>query len=551
MAFTSTLIWEVRTGGSDTNNSGGFDPGQSANMLTDGAATSATGNSPVFSSASYNFVAADVGAWIYIHSGTNWTPGWYKIASVASNVATLSAAIGEAQTLSTRQPNITAGCATTGSPTGATWSIDYSQQNSPVFSYTDLSASGAGDNATSAGHPFGKQQVGNCIVVTGGTNLTTGVYIVSSVSGTTAALTTRSGSFASGVSSNGTGGMGGALASPGKVGGLWAASNLMYIQSGTYSITSASTNIAGGCLSINTGGTLASPFGVIGYQTVRGDYGTRPLLQASGISSFSIISNGNALYRLHNLSLDGASLTSSGGMNLSGTDGEVYLCKVANCTSRGITFSTTGEPNGCIIQCEVTGCTSAPFQSSYCFGCIATANTVTGFQRCVAVDCISYANTGANTDGFSLQGDGDFCENCTSDGNGRNGFFFNNTTGMQSLVNCLATNNGGYGFTAGSAGGSRVFVNCAGYTNSSGNVNTTNINSRSVIRGFITLTADPYVNRAGGNFSPNTTAGGVAIRGLGAPSSFPGGLTASYRDVGAAQHADPNSIIVNRRRKVR
>jgi predicted transcriptional regulator len=34
------------------------------------------------STASYNFVAGDVGAWVYIASGTNWTPGWYKIARI-------------------------------------------------------------------------------------------------------------------------------------------------------------------------------------------------------------------------------------------------------------------------------------------------------------------------------------------------------------------------------------------------------------------------------------------------------------------------------------
>jgi len=90
MALSATTIFEVETGGSDTLNGGAFDPGQTAGMLTDGAATSATGTAPVFTSASYNFVAGDVGAWIYIASGTNWIPGWYKISSVGSNAATLN-----------------------------------------------------------------------------------------------------------------------------------------------------------------------------------------------------------------------------------------------------------------------------------------------------------------------------------------------------------------------------------------------------------------------------------------------------------------------------
>ena len=46
MALAAATIWEARTTGSDTACSGGFNP-ENANMATDGAATSATGNSPV------------------------------------------------------------------------------------------------------------------------------------------------------------------------------------------------------------------------------------------------------------------------------------------------------------------------------------------------------------------------------------------------------------------------------------------------------------------------------------------------------------------------
>ncbi len=73
---TLTITWN--TGG----NGGGFDTGV-AGFPTDGAATVATSSAPVFTSASYNFVAGDVGAWIYIKSGTNWTAGWYQITVVS------------------------------------------------------------------------------------------------------------------------------------------------------------------------------------------------------------------------------------------------------------------------------------------------------------------------------------------------------------------------------------------------------------------------------------------------------------------------------------
>src|SRR5438045_1468178 len=126
MSLSAFTIAEVRGSGSDTACGGLFDPSQTTGMFTDGAATSATGNSPVFTSASYNFAAGDAGAYVYIGAGTNWLPGWYKIASVASNAATLTASVGNVMgstgggTASPTVLNTAAGCASTASPTGAT-----------------------------------------------------------------------------------------------------------------------------------------------------------------------------------------------------------------------------------------------------------------------------------------------------------------------------------------------------------------------------------------------------------------------------------------------
>src|ERR1700677_5124809 len=98
MALSAGTIYEVRSTATSGNvNGGGFNPAN-PNGLTNLATTTGTGNtaSPVVSSASYNFAAGDVGAWLYVQGGTNWTPGWYQIASVASNKATLSAGVGQA-----------------------------------------------------------------------------------------------------------------------------------------------------------------------------------------------------------------------------------------------------------------------------------------------------------------------------------------------------------------------------------------------------------------------------------------------------------------------
>jgi len=168
MALSASTVFEINSSATAGNvNGGGFNPAN-ANMLTDLTTDSNTANtnSPVCSSASYNFVANDVGHWLYIKSGTNWTPGWYQIASVASNKATLSAAVGSAIQVANNRygTNTAAGCATTGTPTGGTWSIDYSQSTASPFAATDLASSSGSSNPssiTSAGVPFGPQMTGN------------------------------------------------------------------------------------------------------------------------------------------------------------------------------------------------------------------------------------------------------------------------------------------------------------------------------------------------------------------------------------------------------
>lgn len=113
MALAADIIWEVETTGADENG-GGFDPvsgtpgtdyshgvGQTTiewavaggDFTNDLASTSAS-SWLVLTSATRNFVAADVGNMINISAGTNFTPGRYQILSVAANAATLDRACG-------------------------------------------------------------------------------------------------------------------------------------------------------------------------------------------------------------------------------------------------------------------------------------------------------------------------------------------------------------------------------------------------------------------------------------------------------------------------
>lgn len=537
MALAATTIFEVETGGSDTLNGGAFDPGQTAGMFTDGAATVANTSAPVFTSASYNFVAGDVGAWLFVGAGTNWTQGWYTIASVAGGAATLDGTIGAAVTKIPVAPTTVVGCATVASPTGATWSIDYSQQAAAQFAYTDLASVGAGLLVSSALLPFGKQQVGNALVITGGTNFTTGRYVIASVAAGVATVV-GVGNITTGAGSAGTGGQGGALASLGQTAAHVVASNQVFQQTGSYTITSASTNIAGGCWSTNLISLL-----IEGYSSVRGDLapvgaaGVRPINTASGIATFTMLTNALAAGVLRHLRFDGAGLTSSRGVASS--------LQVVNVHGQNFTnsaFASNATTGSSYFWCSATGCSAQPaFTGAGTYhACVAYSNTVTGFNTASAfatslhVNCLSYNNSGAASDGFTDIGQVASKLNCTAYGNGRDGF--RQSGQMESLTNCVAENNTGAGFTLSSIG--QALVNCAGYNNTGGNTVTTSA-THQLVTGFIDGTAELFTNPGAGDFSLNTTSGGGALlRAAGYPGVFPVGLTTGSLDVGAVQHAD-------------
>lgn len=548
MALSASTIWEVETGGSDTLNGGAFDPSQTAGMLTDGVATSANTNAPVFSSASYNFVAGDVGAWVYLASGSTGATiaaGWYKINSVAANKATLEGTIGLA-VLRALTPSTVIGCANGASPTVITWTIDYSQQSAAQFTYTDLASVGAGLLVSSVAFPFGKQQVGNALVITGGTNFTTGRYVIASVSVGLVATVVGAANITTGAGVSGTGGQGGALASPGQGGAAAVANNWMAIKSGTYSVTSATANISSGCVSwpASSGGAEGK---ILGYNSVRGDNGTRPLLQAgNAISTFTLISLAGQKVRVVNVSVDGANLTASKGIaNATNTTGVAYLCKAVNCKSGGIATYTA-------ILCEATTCsTTTAIGSPICFGCWSHDNTIGGFSCAgtfsavnIYVNCIASNNSGASSSGFALSASSNMLlVNCIAYTNGQHGFTeSNSSTGQPEIINCIAMNNVGTGFIVEGAIGV-LYLNCATFGNgtafgtsatASGNINP------------VTLSADPFTNAAGNDYSLNNTAGaGAACRAAGTPGAYPAGSTTGYPDIGAAQHKYPTWQLVN------
>lgn len=553
MALAATTIWEVQAAGSgsadDGSTSGAFNP-NNANMATDLTTDTNTANTtaPVVSSASYNFVSRDVGAWLFIKSGTNWTPGWYKISSVASNKATLDGAIGHGVLCTQNVPaglTTAAGCATVGTPTSGTWTIDYSQKASVGVAFTDM-ATASTTTFTSAANPIGVNFVGNVLSITSGTGWNVCRCEISSVSGVTATCANFStgSTIATHPSTGGTGGLGGPLSTPGYAASVRGVNAMpVFIGPGTYTLTTATANTAGGTISDSASGATNQPTWWEGYETYRTDRGTQPILAFGSITSATMytVTGGNNCYKIVNLQFGKS--TDTGTSNTGATAGRpIYFVRCVADTCKTVGFTTSS--NATYIACRVTGSTgTAAFYnnggSAFYVDCVAHANTIHGFLTTnvsAFVRCIAYSNSGGSTDGFKASSANMMSYvNCVAYSNGQHGFNIAASTQAVVLENCIAESNTGTGFYVTSATTHNAVYVCAAYNNG------TNFSTNwADLRGSITQSAGSFFTNAGsGDFSLNNTSGrGALLRGAGTPGLFPASLTTGYIDIGAAQHQD-------------
>lgn len=447
----------------------------------------------------------------------------------------------------------TAGSATNGGgfKAGASGS-DWSQQNSAQYSVTDGVTAGT-TTITSATASFGTDVVGNIMYVQGGTgSITAGWYEITARTNATTITVDRSTGLTSGTGV--TLHIGGAISDTALVAGAASAGNTVYVKSGTYSMTSTSANVAGGRWNFTVAGDGSSPYRplrVIGYGSVRGDNGTKPLIQASGISSLNMVAFSGANSVIENIDIDGATLSGTTGLLLNASNCTVLRCKIERCTTIGLNMASSG---GRAILSSFTGNSgvSVSFNAADtgALYCEAYANTASAFQansssaQSFMVGCLAYSNTGGSTHGFSSAGAAAqwTCINCTAYANGGTGFRTDVAGASPAqLINCLAVSNTGPGY--GNTTNAPVHLyNCAGYNNASDTIGATSTNE-----GFITLSADPFTAAGSNDFSlNNTSGGGAALKALGFPSLYPRGTTASYPDVGAAQAQTTGTSAVTR-----
>ncbi len=300
MTIASGTLWAmIATATAGNVNGGGFNI-NNANMISDWAADTNTGNTsaPILSSVTYATLAGDNGHWFYLKTGTNcYTLTRYPITASGSGKITLNAAAGAASTYSAIQdewiPTTVVGISSSVTPTGITGGIDYTMKTTAIVNgVTDFNSTTISPlNLTSATAAFTPAMVGNIFhqttTGTGGFGLTQWFEIVTYVNATTVTLdrTPNSGT----ASVNCTGYIGGAMS----MGALDDAffetlvpGNFLFTKTGTYSI--------GAAISVGTAlGTATSVIKWIGFNTVPGDEPAAanwPVM-ASGANAITLATN--------------------------------------------------------------------------------------------------------------------------------------------------------------------------------------------------------------------------------------------------------------------
>lgn len=554
MALSSNSIIKVWTTGSD-NNSGLFNP-LNANMATNLVIVSG-GNtsSPVVSSATYVFQTSDIGAWLYIKSGTGWYTGWFQIVAVSGGQATLNAAIGSSCWYPAMCPNTVVGISASATLTGGTWSIDYSQQASAQIAYTDLVIGATTTQFTSSANSVGVNLVGNHVRITGGTGFTTGVYEILSVSGTTA---TCDRSLGTASSTAGTGNLGGVLASPGAAGTYALSPTILFIKSGTYLITSGTANVSGGCLTVPAPQTDNLMAQVVGYTNIMGDGApTRPVLQFSGITSATMISgSGGSAFLVENLILDGNNVgtsgASTGGTGLSHSGGNYNPPHVTNCKFQNFNWYALNISQGYLLNCEFYNnyynSYVGQFEASFCwyhnskssgYGIYSYSTSAIVVNRCI-FDAMYQALVTTGNNGYpAITVENSLFCNMTSHaiviGNQ-----YNSVNIGYKIDSCLFVNNGGNDINLSGKTLYGYVTNCASYNATSGSlVGGTRSNNPGTYANFYRavnhqiLTSNPIPNLAAQDYrlSPNS---GLKNASWG----LIGGLSLVATDVGPIQHAD-------------
>lgn len=449
-------------------------------------------------------------------------------------------------------------CRTTGSNNNgggySSGGIDYSQQNSPQLTVTDAAATGT-TNLSSATGGFTSNMVGNVVNVVGQGRRTITAFVDTNNVTCNAAWGTFSGATAN---------VGGALLDVETAlanTGAAIAGNIVWIQNGTYTLTTTRNILADG--------SATNPIEVIGYNGSR----TRTDLTEANMPVFTSATNSVAIFSTNaasnlvfrNIKVTHTAATRGNGwVNVTAQSSNLLWvnCITDGCLS-GFINTGTGSATAVVssewVDCTARNCTGTgisaggfvdnltTLHSNTWRNCYAHDNAGVGFRGVgvtgtglTFIGCIADTNTQSGfLDGATTAAFGTKWINCTSYGNTQHGFRSESTTGgaiaYAGPVNCIAYGNSQRGYSCATTAMLNNGNSLLGARNNAAGANTAgNYENWATPEGAITLTADPFTDAANGDFSLNSTSGGgAALREAAFPNSI--GLTSNFASVGAAE----------------
>lgn len=411
---------------------------------------------------------------------------------------------------------------------------DYSQQNSPQVAYTDLVIDASDSTkATSAATPFTSAHVGNLVQITGGSGFTTGFFQIVSVA---SSIATFDRSIGSTSSTGGVANLGGAMATIAAVVAVMTHSNTVWVKNtGAYTVTTPLSY----SLAVNSAG---GPTQFIGYGTTRGDGGK--VSWTTSTNGCDIIDFGAAVGTVF-ANFDFSSTAGTPGHGLNAKNQVPSGMCFMNCDIHGFNEGVRGNypvdwTFACLVlyKCKIYGNSGHGVHndaSMLVLGCYIHGNGGNGLFREISGGpggpwviwrSVISANTGLGIQNNSGDNLGNtisttFIFDCDIVDNGGDGVNFGQVSGAVGgivILNSIIDGSGGYGINSVNAyTGLQLLEAIAFRNNTSGDV-------LNVLKGAtdITLTGDPFTNKASDDFSLNSTTGaGAACKTVGQPTPFP------------------------------
>jgi hypothetical protein len=319
----------------------------------------------------------------------------------------------------------------------------------------------------------------------------------------------------------------------------YAAGQRINVKAGTYANTTTGRTFA-------TAGTTTSPIWWRGYNTTIGDIDTDNTLAKPVISFTTANFYANANYQVFsNLDITSQDTSFNGTLRIGNGIQKIrfHRCRFENTAANSAARAMLDQGNEIIFSaCRFKATTTADICAAQdqgpavYIGCVFHGGVLAWFSSGDVAhfdDCVFEGHTSRGLDALEP---GSTVNNCSIYGGSSDGIRITapGAAFHITIANTLFVNCGGYGVNNSSGTNSFLIslINNGFFNCTSGQ---TNGITEAFQFGAVSLSADPFTNAAGADFSINGTAGAKAA---GLPGAFEGESYTSYLDIGAVQRQE-------------